>query len=287
MAEGPIDAEVEAKTPQELLQPVPPTLAAKADDLDAIRNAVIDAAGAAAGIWLSYLLALFYLLVAAAGVTHRDLFFENPVKLPFLNVDLPLKSFFWFGPALFLVLHVYVLLHFVLLAGKVGVFDAALRAQIADPKVRDRLRRQLPSNIFVQLLAGPREVREGLMGLLLRLIVWITVVIGPVALLVVFQLQFLAYHDSSITSWQRIAVVIDLGLLWTLWPSVVRGQAIREAWRGMKWSTFTLMASMSLALVLFVFVIATFPGEKLEHLARIRVTKSVHNFLVAGDVDLV
>ena len=114
MAEGPIDAAVGAERPQEIPRPVLPALAAKADDLEAIRNAVVDAAGAAVGIWLSYLLTLFYLLIAAAGVTHRDLFFENPVKLPFLNVDLPLKSFFWFGPALFLVLHVYVLLSGIL-----------------------------------------------------------------------------------------------------------------------------------------------------------------------------
>lgn len=287
MAEEPIDAAVEAARRQDLPQPVPPALAAKADDLEAIRSAVVDAAGAAVGIWLSYLLALFYLLVAAAGVTHRDLFFGNPVKLPFLNVDLPLKGFFWFGPSLFLVLHVYVLLHFVLLAGKVGVFDTALRAQIDDPKVRERLRRQLPSNIFVQLLAGPREVREGLMGLLLRLIAWITVVIGPVALLVLFQLQFLPFHDESITMWQRLAVVIDLGLLWTLWPSVARGQAIGEAWRGMKRSTIALITITSLALVVLVFVIATFPGERLEQLADIRVTKPLHELLVAGDVDLV
>ena len=287
MAEGPIDAAIEAARRQEGPQPVPPALAAKADDLEAIRDAVVDAAGATVGIWLSYLLALFYLLIAAAGVTHRDLFFGNPVKLPFLNVDLPLKGFFWFGPALFLVLHVYVLLHFVLLAGKVGVFDTTLRAQIDDPNVRERLRRQLPSNIFVQLLAGPREVREGLMGLLLRLIAWITVVVGPIALLVLFQLQFLPFHDEPITLWQRIAVVIDLGFLWTLWPSVARGEAIGDAWRGMKRSTIALMTITSLPLVVLIFVIATFPGERLEQLADIRVTKSLHEFLVAGDVDLV
>jgi hypothetical protein len=28
------------------------------------------------------------------GVTHRDLFLGSPVKLPFLNVDLPLLGFF-------------------------------------------------------------------------------------------------------------------------------------------------------------------------------------------------
>jgi hypothetical protein len=33
---------------------------------------------------------LFYLAVAAGAVTHADLCLENPVKLPFLNIDLPL-----------------------------------------------------------------------------------------------------------------------------------------------------------------------------------------------------
>jgi hypothetical protein len=71
----------------------------------------------------------------------------------------------------------YVLLHFVLLAGKVGDFDAELKAQIVDEDVRRRLRRQLPSNIFVQFLAGSREVRSGVMGFLLRLIAQISLVI--------------------------------------------------------------------------------------------------------------
>jgi hypothetical protein len=201
-------------------QPLVPALAAKADDLEALRAAVIDAAGVNGGLWITYLFVLFYLLVAAGGVTHRDLFFESPVKLPFLGVDLPLTGFFWLGPALFLVVHAYVLLHFVMLAGKVAVFNVQLWAQIDDPEVRTRLRRQLPSNIFVQFLAGPREFRDDIMGLLLWLIVLISLVIGPVALLVFFQLQFLPYHDSWVTWWQRIAVVIDLALLWTLWPRV-------------------------------------------------------------------
>jgi hypothetical protein len=66
--------------------------------------------------------------------------------------------------------HAYVLLHFVLLAGEAGDFDAELKAQIIDEEVRRRLRRQLPSNIFVQFLAGPPEVRKGVLGFLLRII---------------------------------------------------------------------------------------------------------------------
>jgi hypothetical protein len=149
-------------------------LAGKAKDLQSLRDAVVDAASVGAALWFSYLFVLLYLLIAVGGVTHRDLFLQIPVKLPFLNVDLPLFGFFWLGPLIFLVVHAYVLLHFVLLAGKVGDFDAELKAQIADEDVRRRLRRQLPSNIFVQFLAGSREVRAGVMGFMLRLIAQIS-----------------------------------------------------------------------------------------------------------------
>jgi hypothetical protein len=201
--------------------------AEKAKNLDALRNAVVDAAGVGAGLWFSYLFVLLYFLIAVGGVTHRDLFLENPVTLPFLNVDLPLVGFFVLGPALFLVVHAYVLMHFVLLADKVGVFHAELQDQIPDEDVRARLRQQLPSNIFVQILAGPRQVRMGMFGFMLRVLSQVTLVVGPVALLVFFQLQFLPYHHEVITWWQRIAVVADLALLWMLWPSIARGKTAR------------------------------------------------------------
>jgi len=104
-----------------------PALAAKAKDLEALRDAVVDAANVGAGLWLTYLFVLFYLLVAVGSVTHRDLFFESPIRLPFLSVDLPLVGFFVLGPALFLIVHTYVLLHFVMLADKVACFTANSR----------------------------------------------------------------------------------------------------------------------------------------------------------------
>ena len=193
------DAVHDGAAPASAAETQPPTsapaFAAKATDLDALRGAVIDAAGVGAGLWFSYLFVLFYLAVAAGGVTHRDLFFESSVRLPFLNVDLPLIGFFVSGPLLFLVVHTYVLLHFALLAGKVGAFDDELRVQVVEDDARARLRRQLPSNIFVQFLAGPREVRTGVMGFLLRLVAQISLVAGPLALLIFFQLQFLPYHS--------------------------------------------------------------------------------------------
>jgi uncharacterized protein YjbI with pentapeptide repeats len=284
---------VEPPRPSEPAPPAASALVAKADDIEALRTAVIDGAGVSSGLWLTYLSVLFYFLIAAGGVTHRDLFFGNPVKLPFLNVDLPLTRFFWIGPAIFLVVHAYVLLHFVMLADKVRVFDSQLRASIEDPTLRTGLRRQLPINIFVQFLAGPRELRDSVLGILLWLIAFISLVISPVALLVFFQLQFLPYHEEWISWWQRIAVAADLVLLWTLWPRVGLPaerftETAREGRRSLVEATQRIgtFAGMLLITVIsgpLVFTLATFPGEWLDDSFRSRpqfdsIRKLVVNF---------
>jgi hypothetical protein len=97
-------------------------LATKADDLDAIKKAVEDAAAVSGGLWLSYLFILFYIAIAAGAVTHVDLLLQRAVKLPFLNVELPLLAFFALAPFLFLVTHAYILAHFVMLGKRASRF---------------------------------------------------------------------------------------------------------------------------------------------------------------------
>jgi uncharacterized protein YjbI with pentapeptide repeats len=79
-----------------------------------------------------------------------------------------------------------------------------------------------------------------------------------------FQLQFLPHHSEWITSWQRVAVVIDLVLLWILWPSIARGETARFGWNDFR--RIKVLASLlaSALPVLLVVTIATFPGEWLE-----------------------
>jgi hypothetical protein len=95
-----------------------PDYAKKADDLEEIKKAVEDAASVSGALWFSYLFVLFYFAIAAGAVTHADLFFENPVKLPLLGVDLPLLAFFFLAPILFVIIHAYILVHLVILTDR-------------------------------------------------------------------------------------------------------------------------------------------------------------------------
>jgi Pentapeptide repeats (8 copies) len=242
------------------------SFAKKADDLESIRGAVDDAAAVGGALWFSYLFVLFYLAVAAGAVTHADLFLENPVKLPFLNIDLPLLAFFSLAPILFLFAHGYTLMHLVMLTEKAKDYDQALREQIgADSPATDKLRRQLPSNIFIQYLAGPAKLRKSAFGYALGFVAFTTLAVAPLLLLLMMQLQFLPFHSSFITWTQRVVLILDLALIWWLWGTIRSGREIG----GNRGALFRAGRVLGLATgfvltvgaILFSAAVATFPGE--------------------------
>ena len=174
---------------------------------------------------------------------------------------------------MFLIVHAHVLLHFIMLAGKVAAFDDELRAQIASLDIRTRLRRQLPSNIFGIYLAGPIDIRDGLIGLMLWLIALISLVIGPVCLLLLFQLVFLPYHDVAITYWQRFAVLGSTssgfgcsGYASSLRKAVTNNDGASLSWmaRLQRGLTIACMASAPPVRRSWILTIATIPGEFIE-----------------------
>ena len=59
-------------------------------DVEALEKSLNDSATRVSTIWVSFLIFSLYLLTAATTVTHRQLFLAEPVKLPVLNIDLPL-----------------------------------------------------------------------------------------------------------------------------------------------------------------------------------------------------
>jgi uncharacterized protein YjbI with pentapeptide repeats len=319
---GSEDKKPEVKSAPEALVPGAPeetslpAIAAKADDLEEIKKSVEDAASVSGGLWLSYLFVLSYIAIAAGAVTHEDLLLERPVKLPFLNVELPLLAFFALAPFLVLIIHAYALMHFSMLGKKASRFHNELRRQFPDSEtksqksgnspggphkeIRDKLRRLLPSNIFVQILAGPPELRTGIFGSMLKLIALTTLVVLPILLLLLLQIQFLPFHDVTITWAQRTALFLDIVVLWLLPPPILADLSVETFGRVRFFSQerrgFGLFRAfvMSIAALSFSIVVATIPDEWQETgLARLdrsrwriaHVARDAHDLLFAGKVD--
>src|SRR4051812_18236196 len=142
-------------------------------DVGALERAVNDSATRVSGLWLSFVAFSAYLAAAASMISHRQIFLEEPIKLPTINIDLPLLASAILLPLLFVVYHVFVLLQVVLLARTADAYNDAIAHNIADEADSIRVRQRLANTLFAQLFAGSRREREGFLGLLLRLMAWI------------------------------------------------------------------------------------------------------------------
>jgi hypothetical protein len=61
---------------------------AAATELDSIEKALNDDATKASTLWIAFITFALYLSLTIGSVTHRDIFLENPLKLPVLGTDL-------------------------------------------------------------------------------------------------------------------------------------------------------------------------------------------------------
>jgi uncharacterized protein YjbI with pentapeptide repeats len=187
--------------------------------VEELLKACNEAAVHARTIWVTYLLFGTYLAIAIGSTTHRDLLLENPVTLPLLNVGLELVTFFWVAPMLFVIYHLYTLLAHFVLAGKLHAFNSALNNAALLYSVQEEYRWRLHSSFVAQAIAGPE--RSGLITFGMRAITWITLALAPAILLLSFQVRFLPYHDPLMTWFHRGFLLIDVILVWGLWPLVL------------------------------------------------------------------
>jgi len=158
-------------------------------DVGALERSVNDSAGRVSGIWLSFVVFSAYLAAAASMITHRQIFLEEPIKLPTINIDLPLTASAILLPLIFVIYHVFVLLQVVLLARTADTYNEAIEHNVTDEPDRIRIRQRLANTLFAQLFAGSSRERKGVFGGLLRGMAWITLAIAPVGVLIVVSIR--------------------------------------------------------------------------------------------------
>jgi len=193
-------------------------------DVRALGDAVNDSASRVSTIWVTFLIFSLYMLVAAGTVTQRQLFLDEPTKLPVLNIDLPLWWFFLLAPILFVIFHVYVLLQVLLLGRTTAAYNSAVVPLGLSPEENASLRQRLANTIFAQTFAGSPREREGFVGMLLRSMVWITLAAAPILIVLAFQLRFLPYHSNVVTWTHRLLILIELAAFFFVWPLALDAQ---------------------------------------------------------------
>jgi len=227
-------------------------------DVEALEKSLNDSATRVSTIWVSYLLFGLYLVIAAGNVTHRQIFLADPVKLPVLGVELPLVGFFFLAPIIFVTYHVYVMIQVVLLARTAEAYNEAVERNVANEAYRDRVRQRLANTLFAQIFAGSARERSGILGILLSLMAWVTLVIAPICVLLVVEFKFLPYHSSVATWTHRFLVIVDLLSVLLLWPLVLEGKKGDIRFRTLRdWRTSAFVPPV----FFLAFGLLNFPGE--------------------------
>ncbi len=209
--------------------------------------------------WFSSFAAYFVTTVAAT--THEQLLRGTAVRLPILNVDLPIVGFYVIGPMLFLALHAYLLFQLYQLALCVREARKGQGAGAAGAPFG-------PSFPVTQyLLGGLGRFRPGV-GLLL----WLLVILLPIAALIFVQIRFLPYHARHITAFHMILVVADVVLIGPMWFLTIRGLGTRSARSGGRLSRarrrmvggagYVALGLVAAAAILFSTVVATLPADR-------------------------
>jgi hypothetical protein len=106
-------------------------------------KALLEAANRAservAGLHLAFMAVCAYVLAIVFGTTDLDLLIGKGIRLPVVNVDVPLVGFYACAPFIVVLVHFNLLLQLQLLSRKLFAFEAAAPPEEGPGGLRERL----------------------------------------------------------------------------------------------------------------------------------------------------
>jgi uncharacterized protein YjbI with pentapeptide repeats len=220
-------------------------------------------------VHLVFILLCAYVALTLAATTHAQLLRDRGVELPVLGVSVPIVWFGLVAPTLLILLHAHLLLQIKLLSSTLTAVEHCA-SELHSIALRREQRSLLYPCLAAQVLLGHNG--EGQTARLGCLIAWLTLLALPIVLLTWMVLTFVPYHHAGLIWLQRLALFVDLGLLWSVWGEILRTRPGRRRWPGGgDWRRYVgpAVATSASALVCFMaLAVAVIPGERLESLTR-------------------
>ncbi len=176
-----------------------------------LRDALNDASSHNGRFLISFLLFQAYLLITVGAVTDYTLLMpESTVKLPLLDVEMPLFGFFIVAPLILLIIHFNLLLHLLQHARILHAYKPLL-----DRNADEQLK--LPTFLLnFGILFQPATVNYALVRMLFFMIFYLM----PLSLLLFVQVRFADYHDLGMTAWHFLLVILDVSALVIYWTRI-------------------------------------------------------------------
>lgn len=156
----------------------------------------------------AFVAGLVFVVVTNYSITARDLLAKAPVRLPFIDLAVPLGDFFAWTPLAVLAVHVAVLLRLVRLREKLEATRNDIDKSQADEREKSLLR--TVSNFFAQLILVRPE------GRVRRSLLWLvyvsTAFFAPFFTLLAIAVRALPLHDVLLTFWLNLLLAADVGV---------------------------------------------------------------------------
>ena len=148
--------------------------------IDKLQSAANDYSVHVRNVYLTFMIFGAYVAIIFGSTTHEQLILEAPITLPLLNVGLPIVGLYWIAPALLVLMHFNLLIQLYMLSDVLYQLAQSIKG-IADTRKRYEQSTLLYPFPFSHMIGGIHH-HTSLAQKIFTIIVWITVVVVPVAI---------------------------------------------------------------------------------------------------------
>src|ERR1700761_2630406 len=181
-------------------------MATERTKLNSLTDALNSASSNAWRALVSYGTLGIYLLLGATGVSHAQLLLGSSVKLPLIELEVPLVTFYIVAPILLVLTYIYAAIQFAAFYGGLIAFEEELKFTVPISSERRIFRTSINSSLLTNAMGINDTQWPTRLAAFFTL--WIVLAAAPLIILIAVQLAILPLHNASVTWVHRILILV-------------------------------------------------------------------------------